>query len=79
VSTIDLARRRNRRNRIVWEDRPVAIRYATPEKEAAALPLRKEPKREGTLRLSSQSLLPDLLAAFGNVAAASRSWRRAED
>jgi alanyl-tRNA synthetase len=37
-------------NRVVWEDRPVTIRFAGPE-EIARLPLRKEPKREGTLRL----------------------------
>ncbi len=59
VSTIDLARDVTRAeltraedeaNRIVWEDRPVSIRYAT-DAEAAALPLRKEPKRTGQLRL----------------------------
>jgi alanyl-tRNA synthetase len=59
VSTIDLAREvtpseisaaEDESNRIVWEDRPVAIRYASAE-EAAALPLRKETKRSGTLRL----------------------------
>src|SRR6476646_6326639 len=59
VSTIDLAREvtpkeiaaaEDEANRIVWEDRPVTIRYATAE-EAAALPLRKEPVRTGTLRL----------------------------
>jgi alanyl-tRNA synthetase len=37
-------------NRIVWEDRPVAIRFVSRE-EAAALPLRKESERSGTLRL----------------------------
>jgi len=37
-------------NRIVWEDRPVTVRFVTAE-EAAALPLRKEPQREGPLRL----------------------------
>ena len=37
-------------NRIVWEDRAVTVRYASSE-EAAALPLRKESKRTGTLRL----------------------------
>ena len=37
-------------NRVVWEDRPVTIRFADAE-DAAALPLRKESKREGTLRL----------------------------
>jgi alanyl-tRNA synthetase len=37
-------------NRIVWEDRPVHIRFATDE-EAARLPLRKEPARTGQLRL----------------------------
>jgi alanyl-tRNA synthetase len=37
-------------NRIVWEDRPVAIRFVTAA-EAASLPLRKEPARAGLLRL----------------------------
>jgi alanyl-tRNA synthetase len=59
VSTIDLAREVSpsdiatteaEANRIVWEDRPVAIRFVTAE-EAARLPLRKEPVRGGTLRL----------------------------
>jgi alanyl-tRNA synthetase len=58
-STIDLAREltpadiaaaESEANRIVWEDRPVTIRFADAD-EAAALPLRKEPKRSGTLRL----------------------------
>jgi alanyl-tRNA synthetase len=59
VSTIDLAKEatpdviaaaEREANRVVWEDRAVAIRFAT-EEEAAALPLRKEPARGGTLRL----------------------------
>jgi alanyl-tRNA synthetase len=37
-------------NRVVWEDRPIAIRFVTAD-EAARLPLRKEPVREGPLRL----------------------------
>lgn len=37
-------------NRIVWENRPVRIRFASAE-EAAAMPLRKEPVRDGPLRL----------------------------
>jgi alanyl-tRNA synthetase len=37
-------------NRVVWEDRPVRVRFVTPE-EAAALPLRKEPVKPGRLRL----------------------------
>lgn len=37
-------------NRIVWEDRPVAVRFVEAA-EAAALPLRKEPERGGTLRV----------------------------
>src|SRR5215471_2916956 len=58
-STIDLAREmtaaeiaaaEDDANRVVWEDRPMAIRYADAE-EAAALPLRKESLRGGTLRL----------------------------
>jgi len=59
TSTIDLARElshdeiaaaRNEANRIVWENRPVSVRYASAE-DAAKLPLRKESQREGTLRL----------------------------
>lgn len=37
-------------NAIVWRNDPVTVRFVSPE-EAAALPLRKEPAREGTLRL----------------------------
>jgi alanyl-tRNA synthetase len=58
-STIDLAREVvpadvercvDESNRVVWEDRPVTIRFASPE-EAVRLPLRKEPVRDGPLRL----------------------------
>src|SRR5262249_29703235 len=58
-STIDLARElaadqiaeaELEANRVVWEDRPVEIRFAD-KTDAAAMPLRKESKREGTLRL----------------------------
>ena len=58
-STIDLARELGagdvsraeaEANRIVWEDRPVAIRFVSAD-EAATMGLRKESKREGTLRL----------------------------
>jgi alanyl-tRNA synthetase len=37
-------------NRVVWDDRPVQIRFVTAD-EASRLPLRKEPSRQGTLRL----------------------------
>jgi len=59
VATIDLSRElspaditavESEANRIVWEDRPVTIRFVDAE-EAARLPLRKEPQRGGTLRL----------------------------
>jgi alanyl-tRNA synthetase len=59
VSTIDLAREmtaaeiaaaETEANRVVWEDRPVSIRFADAE-EAARLPLRKESARGGVLRL----------------------------
>ncbi|HJZ73581.1 MAG TPA: alanyl-tRNA editing protein [Vicinamibacterales bacterium] len=59
VSTIDLGREalpdeigaaEQEANRVVWEDRPVSIRFASAE-EAATLPLRKEPARGGLLRL----------------------------
>ena len=58
-SSIDLARdvtaqevrgAEDEANRIVWEDRVVHIRFATPE-EAKTLPLRKESLRTGPLRL----------------------------
>ena len=59
ASTIDLAKdaspdsiatAEREANRVIWEDRPVSIRFASAE-EAAAMPLRKEPLRGGTLRL----------------------------
>jgi alanyl-tRNA synthetase len=59
VSTIDLAREvtaaeiaraEAEANKIVWEDRPVTVRFVS-EEEAAKLPLRKDPTRTGTLRL----------------------------
>jgi alanyl-tRNA synthetase len=58
-STIDLARdvtageidrAEAEANRIVWENRPVTVRFVD-EAEAARLPLRKEPVRSGELRL----------------------------
>jgi alanyl-tRNA synthetase len=59
ASTIDLARELSPRdiaaaedeaNRVVWEDHPVTISFADSE-DAARMPLRKESKREGKLRL----------------------------
>jgi alanyl-tRNA synthetase len=59
LSTIDLAREPssaeieqavNESNRVIWEDRPVAIRFVS-KAEASRLSLRKEPTREGALRL----------------------------
>ena len=50
LSPAEIARGEDEANRVVWEDRPVAIRFAAPD-EIATLPLRKEPTREGTLRL----------------------------
>ena len=50
VSPAEIARAEADANRIVWEDRPVRIRFADAA-EAAAMPLRKESGREGTLRL----------------------------
>jgi alanyl-tRNA synthetase len=46
----EIARAEDEANRIVWEDREVRIRFADSA-EAATLGLRKESKREGTLRL----------------------------
>lgn len=59
VATIDLARELppadveravDEANHIVWDDRPVSIRFVS-EAEAARLPLRKEAVRSGPLRL----------------------------
>jgi alanyl-tRNA synthetase len=50
VSATEIARAEDEANRVVWEDRPVIVRFADAE-EVARLPLRKEPKREGLLRL----------------------------
>ena len=50
VTAAEIARAEDEANRIVWEDRLVAIRFATAE-EAAAMPLRKESGRTGSLRL----------------------------
>jgi alanyl-tRNA synthetase len=50
VSESEIARAEDDANRVVWEDRPVTIRFATAE-EAAAMPLRKESARTGPLRL----------------------------
>ena len=59
ASTIDLARELppadveravDEANRVVWDDRPVSIRFVTDD-DAARLPLRKESVRRGTLRL----------------------------
>ncbi|MEO5820749.1 MAG: alanyl-tRNA editing protein [Vicinamibacteraceae bacterium] len=59
VSTIDLAREvtpaeiaaaEAAANAVILEHRPVTIRFVSGE-EAAALPLRKEPKRSGELRI----------------------------
>jgi alanyl-tRNA synthetase len=50
VSAAEIARAEAEANRVVWQDRPVTIRFADAE-EAASLPLRKESKRGGVLRL----------------------------
>jgi alanyl-tRNA synthetase len=59
ASTIDLAREvspaeiaaaEDAANRVIWEDRPITIRFAT-EEEASRMPLRKEPVKTGRLRL----------------------------
>ena len=50
LSAADIERAVDEANRIIWEDRPVNVRFATAG-EAANLPLRKESMRAGTLRL----------------------------
>ncbi len=71
-------------NNVIWEDRPIAIRQVTPE-EAARLPLRKDPGREGELRLIEIDGF-DLTPCGGTHAThtgevgliATRSWERAK-
>jgi alanyl-tRNA synthetase len=50
VTAAEVAKAEDDANRVVWEDRPVVVRFATAE-EAAAMPLRKESGRTGSLRL----------------------------
>jgi alanyl-tRNA synthetase len=50
VTAVEVAKAEDDANRVVWEDRPVLVRFATAE-EAAAMPLRKESVRSGSLRL----------------------------
>jgi alanyl-tRNA synthetase len=50
LSAVDIERAEDEANQIIWEDLPVGVRFASAE-EAAALPLRKESPRTGTLRL----------------------------
>jgi alanyl-tRNA synthetase len=50
LTPTEIARAEADANRIVWEDRPVHIKFVDAA-EAAKLPLRKEPAREGLLRL----------------------------
>jgi alanyl-tRNA synthetase len=50
VSADEIAAAEQEANRVVWEDREVGVRFVSAE-EAAALPLRKDSGRTGTLRL----------------------------
>ena len=50
VTAPEVARAESLANDVVWEDRPVAVRFVDAG-DAAALPLRKEPARHGRLRI----------------------------
>jgi alanyl-tRNA synthetase len=50
VTAAEIDRAEDEANRVVWEDRTVSIRFASAE-EAAAMGMRKESGRTGTLRL----------------------------
>jgi len=64
VSAAEVERAEQAANDVVWDDRPVGVRFATAE-EAARLPLRKEPTRTGPLRLIE---VPDFdLSACGGT------------
>jgi alanyl-tRNA synthetase len=71
-------------NNVIWEDRQINIKSATPE-EAVGLPLRKDPSRDGELRLIEIEGF-DLTPCGGTHAyrtgevgiIAVRSWERAK-
>lgn len=64
VSSSEISGAEREACRVVWDDRPLNIRFAS-EEEAAALPLRKESARTGTLRLVE---VPDFdLSACGGT------------
>jgi alanyl-tRNA synthetase len=71
-------------NNVIWEDRQITIKSVTPE-EAARLPLRKEPSRDGELRVIEIEGF-DLTPCGGTHAyrtgevgmIADRSWERAK-
>lgn len=71
-------------NQTIWESRPISVRQVTPE-EAATLPLRKEPAREGELRVIEIDDF-DLTPCGGTHAKSTgevgviavRSWERAK-
>lgn len=71
-------------NQIIWESRPISVRHTTSE-AAARLPLRKEPAREGELRLIEIDEF-DLTPCGGTHAKSTgevgviavRSWERAK-
>jgi alanyl-tRNA synthetase len=71
-------------NQTIWKNLPIAVREVTTE-EAASLPLRKEPSREGELRLIEISEF-DLTPCGGTHASATgevgviavRGWERAK-
>lgn len=71
-------------NNVIWEDRQITIRIVTPE-EATRLPLRKDPSREGELRVIEIEGF-DLTPCGGTHAyrtgevgmIAVRSWERAK-
>jgi alanyl-tRNA synthetase len=50
VTAAEIVRAEDAANQVVWEDRPVAIRFVD-EEEATQLPLRKESARSGSLRI----------------------------
>ena len=50
LSADQIARVEDAANRVLWEDREVCVKFVTAS-EAAKLPLRKDPAREGELRI----------------------------
>ncbi len=73
LSAADIERAENEANRIVWEDRPVAVRFASAD-EAASLPLRKGIVSHGHTSIDRSARLRHLSLRRHARGADRRNW-----